>query len=66
MPYLLHPGRKLPDLEILKIRENFQTRLRGTLKESYDVYIVHADDGNGGDITRNGAPLLTFKEWLKE
>ena len=49
-----------------KIRENFQTRLRGTLKESYDVYIVHADDGNGGDITRNGAPLLTFKEWLKE
>jgi len=23
-----------------------------------------ADDGKGGDITRNGQPLLTYDEWL--
>jgi len=24
-----------------------------------------ADDGKGGDITRNGAPLKTYQEWLE-
>ncbi len=23
-----------------------------------------ADDGKGGDITRNGAPLKTYEEWI--
>jgi hypothetical protein len=23
-----------------------------------------ADDGKGGDITRGGAPLLTYDQWL--
>jgi hypothetical protein len=29
----------------------------------YDIYRSCADDGKGGDITRDGAPLLTFEEW---
>ena len=35
-----------------------------TLRERYDLYLEHADDGNGGDITNNGQPLKTFDEWL--
>jgi hypothetical protein len=33
------------------------------LRDRYETYLHCADDGNGGDITRNGAPLKTFEEW---
>tara|TARA_R110000744_G_scaffold43297_1_gene97227 strand:+ start:820 stop:939 length:120 start_codon:yes stop_codon:yes gene_type:complete len=35
-----------------------------TLRERYDLYLKHADNGSGGDITNNGQPLKTFDEWL--
>ncbi len=41
-----------------------ERRRRMTLRERYDLYLKHADDGNGGDITNNGQPLKTFDEWL--
>jgi hypothetical protein len=28
------------------------------------VYLDCANDGKGGDITRDGAPLLTYDEWM--
>ena len=34
------------------------------LQQRYDIYLTFADNGAGGDITRNGAPLLTFDQWL--
>lgn len=36
----------------------------GSLTREYDIYRGCADDGKGGDITRNGQPLLTYDEWL--
>ncbi len=41
-----------------------QTRYRGTNSAEYEIYLACADNGNGGDITRGGAPLLTYDEWL--
>ena len=43
---------------------NFQTKVRGTNEQEYQIYLDCANDGTGGDITRNGQPLLTFDEWL--
>tara|TARA_R100000655_G_scaffold35713_2_gene69436 strand:+ start:11215 stop:11412 length:198 start_codon:yes stop_codon:yes gene_type:complete len=43
---------------------NFQTRVRGANEQEYQIYLECANDGAGGDITRNGQPLLTFDEWL--
>jgi hypothetical protein len=40
------------------------TRYNGTLVERYNCYLRNANDGKGGDITRGGKPLRTFKEWL--
>ena len=40
------------------------TRYNGTLEDRYGCYLQNANDGNGGDITRGGAPLKTFDEWL--
>lgn len=34
------------------------------LRDRYDCYRTFADDGAGGDITRGGAPLLSYEEWL--
>lgn len=42
----------------------FQTKLRGSNDQEYQIYLACADDGKGGDITRNGAPLKTYDEWL--
>tara|TARA_R110001583_G_scaffold53085_2_gene164154 strand:+ start:391 stop:531 length:141 start_codon:yes stop_codon:yes gene_type:complete len=36
-----------------------------TLEQRYEIYLSFADDGEGGDNTRNGEPLLTFEEWLE-
>ena len=41
-----------------------QTKLRGSNDQEYQIYLDCANDGNGGDITRNGAPLKTYDEWL--
>lgn len=45
-------------------RETFQTKTRGTNEDEYQIYLACADDGAGGDITRGGAPLKTFEEWI--
>jgi len=42
----------------------FQTQVRGTNDQEYQIYLNCADDGNGGDITRNGEPLLSYEDWL--
>jgi hypothetical protein len=44
----------------------WQTPTRGALADEYAIYLACADDGNGGDITRGGAPLLTFDEWMAQ
>ena len=51
-------------MEELEYREFRQTRYRGDNESEYQIYLACADDGKGGDITRNGAPLKTFEEWL--
>lgn len=38
--------------------------IRGTHDDEYRIYLACADDGKGGDITRNGSPLKTYDEWL--
>ena len=42
----------------------FKEVIMEKLLDRYNIYLACADDGNGGDITRGGAPLLTFEEWL--
>ena len=60
MSNLKHKGRV-----IQTVRDDFQTKLRGTLADEYDMYIAFADDGSGMDITTgNTQPLLTFDQWL--
>ena len=39
-------------------------RIGGSLVDRYQCYLSCANDGNGGDSTRNGKPLFTFDEWL--
>ena len=41
----------------------FQTKVRGSLEQEYQLYLEHANDGRGNDIT-TGQPLATFDEWL--
>jgi len=45
-------------------QEDYQTKIRGTNDEEYQIYLENADDGNGGDITNNGLPLKDYMEWL--
>ena len=48
-----------------EIRDDFQTKVRGTNREEYDIYISCADNGGGMDITTGCTkPLKTFDEWL--
>jgi hypothetical protein len=42
----------------------WQTPVRGTNDQEYQIYLDCANDGKGGDITRGGAPLKTYEEWL--
>jgi hypothetical protein len=44
--------------------ETWQTQYRGDNDSEYQIYLSCANDGKGGDITRNGAPLKTYDEWL--
>jgi len=41
-----------------------RTRLRGSNEAEYEIFMAFANDGKGGDITRGGAPLPTFEEWM--
>jgi len=43
---------------------NWQTQQRGSNDQEYQIYLACADNGQGGDITRGGAPLLTYDQWL--
>jgi hypothetical protein len=42
----------------------WQTEARGSNETEYQLYLDFADDGTGGDITANGAPLKSFDEWM--
>jgi len=46
-----------------ELKEDWQTRVRGKLKDEYDIYVSLCDDGDGHDID-TGLPLKTFDEWL--
>ena len=48
----------------IELLDTFQTQLRGTNDQEYQIYLACADNGKGGDITNNGAPLKTYEEWL--
>ena len=40
------------------------TKYNGNLQDRFANYLRNADNGKGGDITRGGAPLKTFAEWM--
>lgn len=48
----------------LETKANWQTQARGENIQEYYIYLHFADDGKGGDITRNGLPLKTYEEWI--
>jgi|TARA_B110000263_G_C15061107_1_gene397477 hypothetical protein len=48
----------------LETKSDWQTQARGTNDAEYQIYLACANDGKGGDITRNGAPLKTYDEWI--
>jgi hypothetical protein len=48
----------------LKRSEFWQTKTRGSNRNEYEIYRACADDGKGGDMTRGGAPLKTYDEWI--
>jgi len=48
----------------LETIDTWQTQARGYNDSEYQIYLAFADDGKGGDITRNGEPLLSFDEWI--
>lgn len=48
---------------IQTVRDDFQTKMRGTNDQEYQIYLSSADNGYGIDIT-TGKPLKTFDEWL--
>lgn len=54
-------GARLP---LPDVRASYQTQVRGSNYDEYKIYLSCADNGQGGDITRNGAPLKTYDEWL--
>lgn len=54
------------DNDKLVPKADWQTKARGTNDNEYQIYLACADNGKGGDITRNGAPLLTYDEWLRK
>lgn len=48
----------------LEYNNFWQTKRRGSNEQEYRVYLAHADNGNGIDIT-TGRPLKTYDEWLR-
>ena len=55
---------KMESLTDMRRSQFWQTRTRGTDFDEWEIYTVCADDGQGGDVTNNGAPLKTFEEWM--
>lgn len=53
----------MKDTDALTPCENWQTQARGSLEQEYKIYLAHADNGKGIDIT-TGRPLKSFDEWL--
>lgn len=49
---------------MMELKENYQTKTRGTNKQEYEIYIACADNGKGGDITNDGKPLKTFEDFV--
>jgi len=43
---------------------NWQTQQRGTNDQEYQIYLSCANDGKGGDITRNGASTLNLSRMV--
>jgi hypothetical protein len=43
----------------------WQTKMRGTNDQEYQIYLSCANNGKGGDVTRGGAPLLTYDQWMR-
>ena len=48
----------------LQTLDTWQTQARGSNDVEYQIYRTFSDDGKGGDITNNGAPLKTYEEWI--
>lgn len=48
----------------MNLQQTTQTKTRGTNDQEYQLYLELANDGKGGDVTRNGAPLKTYDEWM--
>lgn len=58
---LKHEGRV-----IQRTPEGHKTRVRGSNKSEYEIYLACADDGNGMDICTGGKfSLKTYDEWLE-
>ena len=47
----------------IKTNEHWQTKTRSDNWNEYQIYLAHANDGNGNDIT-TGEPLKSFDDWL--
>ena len=60
MQTLTHNGQP-----VATVRDTWQTPARGSNDTEYQIYLACAHDGKGGDITRNGEPLLSYDEWLE-
>lgn len=54
------------DNDKLVPKADWQTKARGNNDNEYQIYLACADNGKGGDVTRSGAPLLTYDEWLSK
>jgi len=48
----------------LQYNDFWQTQANGSNDQEYQLYVDLADDGKGGDITREGDLLKTYQEWL--
>ena len=58
MSDLIHNGKPIQTM-----RDNWQTKARGTNDQEYQIYLDCADNGKGIDIT-TGQPMKTYAEWL--
>ena len=58
------PTNEVTTMTDLIQADTWQTKVRGTNVAEFQIFLNFADDGNGGDITRNGKPLPTFDEWM--
>lgn len=51
------------DNDNLLLLDTWQTPIRGTNSQEYEIYLACADDGTGKSIT-DGKPLKTYEEWI--